>query len=175
MDSVEFFSAGWANVARVVVIGVVGYLALFLLLRGAGKRTMARMNTFDFVITVTIGGAFGRVLTATEVGIVEAIVAFAVLISMQYIVSSLRLRSSVVASLVQASPSLLYFRGGFLRQEMRRERVAESDLYAVIRQNGLGSFSEVEAIVLESDGQYAVVRSPWAGDGSALPQPGEPR
>jgi ribose/xylose/arabinose/galactoside ABC-type transport system permease subunit len=42
--------------------------------------TVSRMTPFDFVITVTLGSAFGRVLTAQEVALVEVFVAFGLLV-----------------------------------------------------------------------------------------------
>jgi uncharacterized membrane protein YcaP (DUF421 family) len=168
VDSVVFFFDGWEPVLRIVVVGVLGYAALVLLLRAAGKRTMARMNTFDFVITVTLGAAFGRILTTREVGLVEAVTAFAVLVALQYLVGWTRVRSPAFARAIDSPPTLLYFRGRFLRDAMRRERITEEELQTTIRKQGLGSFAEVEAVILESDGRYAVIRTESAGDQSVV-------
>jgi len=168
MDSTVFFFDGWEPLLRIVVIGVLGYLSLVILLRIAGKRTMARMNTFDFVITVTLGASFGRVLTTREVGLAEVATAFSVLILLQYVVSWVRVRSPGIANVLDSPPTLLFFRGRFLRDAMRHERITEAELQNTIRKQGFGSFQEVEAVVLESDGRYAVVRSATAGDGSAV-------
>jgi uncharacterized membrane protein YcaP (DUF421 family) len=170
MDPIVFFFDGWMPIARILVVGTLGYAALVLLLRGAGKRTMARMTTFDFVITVTLGAAFGRVLTTREVGLAEAIVAFVVLIVLQFAVTWIRARSPAFGRFIDSAPSLLFYRGRFLHDAMRRERVTESELQTTIRKRGIGSFTEVEAIVLEPDGRYAVIQSDTAGDGAAVEQ-----
>jgi hypothetical protein len=44
--------------------------------------------------------------------------------------------------------------------------VTEAELRAAVRKERLGSMAEVEAIVLESSGEFAVIES--LGDGSAL-------
>ena len=168
MPPVVFLWNGWAPVGRVLVVGSVAYLALVLLLRAGGKRTLGQMGAFDFVITVALGATFGRVLTAHDVSLVEAITAFVLLIGLQYAITRLRLRSSRFARLLDSSPSLLYYRGQLLHAAMRQERVDETELRAAAREHGAGSLEEVEAVILEPSGNLSVVRKSLAGDRSAL-------
>ena len=55
-----------------------------------------------------------------------------------------------------------------LRDAMLRERVTEDELRAVAGQQGAGSWDSVEAIVLEANGNFAVVEKSSAGDESTL-------
>lgn len=168
MDRVSFFFSGWEPVARIVVVAPLAYLALVVLLRTSGKRTLSRLNQFDFVVTVAIGATFGRIMTARSIPLAEAVTAFAVLILLQYVVALLQVRSPRFSQLLTAPPTLLCFRGDLLRKEMRAQRVTEQELLGVARQHGLGSLAEAEAVVMQSDGRFAVVRMGDAGDGSAL-------
>lgn len=168
MDRVTFFFGGWEPIARILVVGTLAYAALVLLLRVSGKRTLARLNAFDFLVTVALGASFGRILTARSVALAEAITAFSLLVGLQYLMAWLQVRSPRFAGAVTSPPSLLYFRGRFLHDAMSKERVTEDELRTAIREHGAGSFDQVEAVVLESDGQFAVVMTSKAGDGSAL-------
>ncbi len=168
MDKVTFLFGGWEPVARILIVGTLAYTALVLLLRATAKRTLAQMNAFDFIITVALGASFGRILTARSVALVEAITAFALLIFLQFAVSALQVRSRSFSRLVTAAPTLLFFRGEFVRKAMQQQRVTEDSLRSVVREHGLGSFDEVEAIVLEPNGHFALVKKKSAGDGSAL-------
>ena len=168
MDNVIFFFGGWEPVARILVVGALAYVSLIMLLRVSGKRTLVQMNAFDFLITVALGASFGRILTARSVALLEAITAFALLVFLQYAVVWLQTRSARFAHAVTSPPTLLYFRGRVLHDALRRERVTEAELRTAIREHGAGSFEEVEAVVLESDGRFAVVKSGNAGDRSAL-------
>jgi uncharacterized membrane protein YcaP (DUF421 family) len=168
MSDVTFLFGGWEPVARIVVVGSLAYLAMVVLLRVSGKRTLAQMNAFEFIITVALGASFGRILTARNVALVEAVTAFALLVALQFVVTWLKVRSPGFARIVTAPPALLYYRGRFLRDAMRRERITEDELRTAIREKGAGSFDEVEAVVLESDGRFAVVKGGSASDRSAL-------
>ncbi|MFE7630279.1 DUF421 domain-containing protein [Kocuria sp. NPDC057446] len=166
---VNFFFDGWEPVARILVVGTLGYTALVLLLRVSGKRTLAQMNSFDFVITVAIGASFGRILTAREVSVLEAVTAFVLLITLQHVVATLQLHSRRFNRLVTAEPTLLLHRGEVLHHALRRARITEKELGGAVRKHGLGSLQEAEAVVLEADGTLSVVAPDSAGDGGVLP------
>jgi uncharacterized membrane protein YcaP (DUF421 family) len=168
MNEVVLFWEGWEPAARIALVGTLGYIWLVLLLRGTGPRTIAKMTPFDFVITVTLGSAFGRVLTAQEVGIVEAVIAFSLLVALQWAFAVLRSRSRAFGRLVDVDASLLYYRGRPLRRALHRHRLTESDLHSAAREGGWGSLGSVEAVVLQSDGTFSVIGADRMGDGSSV-------
>lgn len=169
MDKATFFFGGWEPVLRIAVVGTLAYFALILLLRASRKRTLAQMNSFDFIITVALGASFGRILTARSVALVEAIAAFALLVFLQFAITWLQLRWPGFSRVITAPPSLLFYRGEILHETMRRQRVQDSELREAVREHGVGSLDEVEAVVLESNGKFSVIKKKSAGDGSALP------
>jgi uncharacterized membrane protein YcaP (DUF421 family) len=172
LDDVMLLWGGWEPLLRIVVVTVLGYVWLVFLVSRTGPRTLSTMSPFDFVITVTIGSAFGRVITAQEVAIPEVVVAFAVLIALQWGAAVARNRHLWLARALDATPVLLYHQGAPVREAMRRHRLDEDDLVGAALQNGLGSLESVEAIVLQPDGGFAVISTNQAGDGSAIPKPG---
>ena len=170
MDEVTFLFRDWEPILRIVLIGVTGYLALLILVRASGTRTLAQLTPFDVLITVTLGSAFGRVLTAENVGLLEVIVTFIVLVALQWTGALLQQRVPAAARMLRPPPLLLLHRGEPLAAAMRRQRVTETDLFTAARESGLGSLAEAEAIILEPDGSFSVITSGQVGDGSALPE-----
>lgn len=168
MNNVVFFYGGIEPLIRIVVVGTLAYFSLIVLLRVLGKRTLAQLNAFDFVITIAIGSTLGRLITAKGVSLVESLTAFLTLILLQYLVSWLTVRSSTVEDFVTADPCLLYFRGQFLYKVMRKQRITKSQLLAVVREKKIGSLQAVEAIVLESAGTIAVVKKETDGESADL-------
>ncbi|MGY1826414.1 DUF421 domain-containing protein [Blastococcus sp. SYSU DS0541] len=168
MNQVQFLWDSWDPILRIVLIGVVGYVWLALLLRGTGPRNMAKMTPFDFIITVTLGSAFGRVLTASEVSLVEALVTFALLVALQWAFAAGRARWPALKSLLDPGPTLLYHDGRPVDRAMRRHRMIESDLHSAARENGFGSLRDVAAVILQADGSFAVIGSDKMGDGASV-------
>jgi uncharacterized membrane protein YcaP (DUF421 family) len=163
-----FILDDWNAVLRIVLVGTLGYVWLVLLLRGTGPRTIAKMTPFDFVITVTLGSAFGRVLTAQEVGVVEATVTFALLVVLQWGFAFARAQSRWAARLLDVNPTLIAYRGQPVDRALRRHRLTESDVHNAVRESGRGSLADVEAVILQSDGNFTVIGADRFGDGSSV-------
>jgi uncharacterized membrane protein YcaP (DUF421 family) len=43
------------GIVRTLFVGVMAYIALVCFLRISGKRTLAKLNAFDLVVTVALG------------------------------------------------------------------------------------------------------------------------
>lgn len=162
------FFSGWESLARVLVVGPLAYVALILLLRVSGKRTLSKMNAFDFIVTVAFGSTLASVILSKNVGLLEGVAAFAVLILCQYVITYLSVRSERFEQFVKASPTLLYHQGRFLPAVMRRERVTEEEVRAGVRESGHLSLGAVASVVLETDGSFSVLGTSSSADPSAM-------
>lgn len=153
------FFDNWLGLIRVVVVGVLAYLALVMLLRVSGKRTLSKMNAFDFVVTVALGSTLATILLSETVALLEGVVAFVLLIGLQFAITWLSVRSPTVKRLSKSEPALLFHDGHFLEGAMRRERVVREELMAAIREQGKSSLGEIAAVVLETDGSFSILSS----------------
>ena len=159
------FFDNWYGLLRVVVVGPLAYLALVLLLRASGKRTLSKMNAFDFIVTVALGSTLASIILTESVALVEGIVGLALLIGLQFVITWLSVRSGTVARLVKDEPTLLYHQGKFLDGQLKRTRVTRSEVQAAVREQGKMSMDAVAAVVLETDGTFSVMSmSGGAGD-----------
>ncbi len=149
----------WFGLLRVVVVGTAAYAALVALLRASGKRTLAKLNAFDFVVTVALGSTLATVLLSKDVALAEGLLAFALLAGLQYAVAWLSVRSPRFNALVKSEPSLLLHRGRFLDDAMRRERVTREEVVSALRSSGLSRPEDAAAVVLETDGSLSVVKA----------------
>ena len=152
------FYNGWFPLARVLVVGVCAYVALVCLLRVSGKRTLSKLNAFDLVVTVALGSTLATVLLSKDVALAEGVLAFTLLITLQFVVAWLSVRSSAVDRLVKSEPRLLFYRGEFLHAAMRRERVTEGEVLAAMREQGVAAVEDVEAVVIETASTISILR-----------------
>ncbi len=153
------FYDDWQGLVRVVIVGGAAYVALIALLRVSGKRTLAKLNAFDFVVTVALGSTLATVLLSSSVALAEGVTALALLIGLPYAVAWASTRSPWVERLVKSEPTLVY-RDGFLHGAMRRERVTPDELRQAARGQGHADLTEVSAIVLETDGTLSILTDP---------------
>jgi uncharacterized membrane protein YcaP (DUF421 family) len=117
---------------------------------------------------VTLGSAFGRVLTATEVSLTDAAVAFALLIGLQWLLAGWRARWPAFRRLTDVHPTLLYADGRIIKEGLRRHRLTESDLHAAAREQGLGSLRDVGAVRMPASMSISVIKRDEMGDRSSI-------
>lgn len=152
------FFQGWEGLWRTVAVGALAYIGLVLMLRISGKRTLAKLNSFDLVVTVSLGSTLATVLLNKEVALAEGLTAFALLITLQYSVTWLSVRSDFVRRAVRGEPRLLFYGGTFLPDAMKGERVTISEGLQAIRSQGILSLDEIHAVIMETDGTMAIIR-----------------
>lgn len=150
---------GWQGPLRVALMGVLSYGFLIFLLRMTGKRTLSKMNAFDFIITVASGSTFAAVLLNDQITFVEGATAFSMLVFMQYGVAWTSARSSRAEKIVKSVPTVLVWRGEMRRDTMRKARVTEAEVLAACRGAGVGSLQDVDALVLETAGEFSVLQN----------------
>lgn len=142
---------------RVAIISVLAYGALVVVLRVSGKRSLAKLNAFDFVVTVALGSTLATVLLSGDVAFLEGATAFAMLAALQWLVSRLSVRWEPFAKAVRSEPRLLAENGCYCDSAMRLERVTQPEVEAAIRQAGIGRIEDMGAVVLETDGSISVI------------------
>jgi len=147
----------WTSLLRVVLVGSLAYPALVLFLRVSGKRTLAKLNAFDLVVTVALGSTLATVLLNRSVTLAEGLVALLLLIGLQFLVAWLSVRSSRFSDLVKSEPTLLLHQGRLLESAMRGQRVTRAEMLAALRSGGLSGPEAAESVVLETDGTMSVV------------------
>ena len=157
MDKILFDN--WESVFRTLIIGVIAYLALILMLKISGKRTLSQMKEFDFIVTVALGSTLATVLLSKDVTLASGTLAMALLILLQYILAAASVRSTRFARFISSEPTLLFYDGAFLERALRKERVTRDEVRSVLRSQQISSLKEVKAVVMESNGQLSVVRN----------------
>ena len=157
---------GWDEIARVLVVGVVAYGALLLLLRGFGKRALAKMNAYDFITTVALGSALASAVLSKDVTSSQAFTAFFLLLGLQRLVALLSVRSDRLRRALNNEPALLVRNGELLRDAMRRENLTEADIRSAVRSKGLAEIAGASAVILETDGSMSVIAEAGHPDAS---------
>lgn len=151
-----FFDSGTV-LLRTLVVGSLAYLALVILLRLSGKRTLSKWNAFDLVVTVAFGSTLATALLSKDTSLAQGVVAFALLVGLQWTITRLSVRYGAVRHWVKAEPRLLLLRGQVRHEALREERVTEGELRAAVRAKGISALEDIEAVVLETDGTFSVL------------------
>jgi len=148
---------GWSGIVRILIIAPAAYVALVLILRLSGKRTLSKLNAFDLIITVAIGSTLASVITSKSLALVEGLTALLLLVLMQFVVTAAAVRFQGVDRLIKAEPTLLLRDGKLLPGAMQRQRVTQGEIEAAARQAGMQRLDQLEAVFLETDGSLTAL------------------
>lgn len=162
------FFDSWYDLLRVAVMAVCAYAAVIAVVRLSGKRTLAKMNAFDLVVTVALGSTLATVLLNSTVSLAEGVLALALLVALQFANAWIAVHSGRFRRLIKAEPTLLLSDGRLLTEAMARQRVTAAEVRQAIRSQGIGAVEDVTAVVLETDGSFSVLPRSRAGSGTAL-------
>ena len=106
------------------------------MLRTSGKRTLSKFNAFDFIVTICLGSMLSSIIITKSVPLVEGIVALALLITLQFVITWLSVRFKPFENLIKSTPKLLVHRGVYQDKAMREERISKEEITAALHANG---------------------------------------
>jgi len=163
------FFDSWEGLGRVLLLGILAYVALVLILRISGKRTLTKLNAFDLVVTVALGSTLATVLLSKNVALAEGVVALGLLVLLQYAITWGSVRLAWFRHLVKSEPTLLVHHGAFLGGALRNKKITHEEVLSVLRGEGITAVEDVAAVVLETDGSFSVISdAPSGGGGNVL-------
>ena len=147
-----------------VVRGAVVYLVLLVLVRITGKRSLAQITTFDFVLLLIVAEAVQQALIDTDNSITNAFLLITTLIGLDVLLSLLKNRSAVLERVLDGRPVVVIERGVVHRDRMGKERVDEDDVLEAGRQTrNLRRLDEVDYAVVERSGKISIVSNSGEG------------
>jgi uncharacterized membrane protein YcaP (DUF421 family) len=141
-----------------VIRAVVVYVFLLVVLRLSGKRTLAQVTTFDFVLLLIISEATQQALVDSDNSMINAGILVTTLVGMNILMSLLKQRWKFIERLLEGVPLVVVADGKPLEERMDKERVDEDDVLDAARESqGLERIEQIKHAVVERSGQISVI------------------
>jgi uncharacterized membrane protein YcaP (DUF421 family) len=141
-----------------VTRGLVVYSVLLVIFRIAGKRSLAQITTFDFILLLIISESIQQAMIDADNSITNAFLIVTTLVAIDIGLSVVTQRSSRFKKLLDDVPMILVENGVVLRDRLQLSRVAEADiLHAAREHQGLERLEQVKYAVLERNGEITIV------------------
>lgn len=145
-------------VLRGLILAAAALLWVVILIRINGLRTLSKMTSFDFLMTVAMGSLLAGAAQADSWSrFAQPMVAMVGLTLAQYLAARARKSSDTLEEVMQNEPRLLMRDGKIIESALKETRVARSDLYAKLREANATEIDKVRAVVLETTGDVSVL------------------
>lgn len=158
----------WDSLQHTLIIGTLGYIAIIFLMRISGKRTLSKWNSFDFIVTIAFGSILASLMLSKDTSLTQGVLAIGLLVLFQFIITWISVRSDIFQGWIKAEPTLLLFQGELQSNAMRHQRVCKGEVLAALRTNGMAALEDAEAVILETDGSFSVIKKLKESSASAL-------
>jgi uncharacterized membrane protein YcaP (DUF421 family) len=145
------------SVLRAVAI----YAILLIIFRISGKRSLAQITTFDFVLLLVIGEATQQALLGNDFSLINAFMVILTLLGLDIGLSLLKQRSTTLERWIDDTPLVIVEDGRPLKERMDKARIDESDILAAARElQGLERMDQIKYAVLERSGGVSIIPKP---------------
>ena len=159
----------WASIGHVALRVAIVYVAILAILRLVGEQALAKMSAYDLIVTVTLGSLVASIPLEHDLALTDGLAAIVVFMGLQELIRFGQARSRRVRAVVVEHPRLVVWNGEILVERLKRWNLTEREIRAAVRRTGLAHVEDAQAVVVENDGEWSVVRrGEGTEDGSAF-------
>lgn len=147
------------TIVQMCVAAISIYLYILLITRIAGKRTFAKMSSFDFAVTIAMGSILADAVNKPVSSLMPAFVSLALLAFLQVLFAKILSSSDGAEKLMTNTPILLMKDGEIFEKNLKKALVSRADLMAKLREANVLQLSQVRAVVFETTGDISVLHT----------------
>jgi len=141
-----------------VLRGVAVYLFVYVIFRILGKRSLAEVTTFDFVLLLIISETTTDALIGQDYSLTACFVMVCTLVGVDYLLSIVKEKSMWFQVVSDGAPLIIVDNGKPLHRRMKKSKVDEDDVMEAARlTQGLQHMTDIKYAVLERDGSISVI------------------
>lgn len=148
-----FGKEDWGFLLEVILRSAIMFIVALAAMRGMGRRG-TKQGVFELVLIVTLGSAAGDPSFYKDVGLLPAIMVFAVVVLMYKIVNFFTARSRQLDDLVEGTYAQLIKDSRFTKEKLNKLRLDE--LFEDLRLKGVSHLGQVDKAYIEASGQLSV-------------------
>lgn len=139
---------------------VAVYAGLALLLRLAGKRDLAQLNSFDLVVMLLLSNVVQNAVIGPDNSLVGGLFGAAVLVAINAAVVRASSTNAVVAKFFEGTETIVVTNGKYDDRALRREGLRRADLDAALKRQGAADVTQVQQATLGTGGAVVVDLKP---------------
>jgi uncharacterized membrane protein YcaP (DUF421 family) len=141
-----------------VLRAIAIYAILMVIFRVAGKRSMAEVTPFDFVLLLIFSEALQSALVDEDSSLTIAMIVIITLVTLNIAMSLVKQRSFYIERLLEGVPIVIVENGKPLKDRMDRARIDEADILEAARlSQGIDSLDQIRSAVLERSGGISIM------------------
>lgn len=146
-----------ADFQNIVLRIVVSFSTIFVVTRILGKRQIAELSFFDYVVGITIGGLAAGIIIDLHENIIHG--AASILLSglLAYLVSYASLKSPLMSKILVGEPSIIIQDGNFIVKNLKKNRLSVNKFLELCRVQECFDVSHIKYAIFETTGNVSIL------------------
>jgi uncharacterized membrane protein YcaP (DUF421 family) len=134
------------------------YFALLILFKLAGRRSLAELTIFDFVLLLIIGEATQQALLGDDFSLTNAILVVVTLITIDITLTRIKLRWPLFDLWLEGSPVIVVENGIALLSRLSAAQLKVEDVLESAREkHGLERLDQIKFAIIETNGKISII------------------
>jgi len=139
---------------------IVSVGVLFVLGRFMGKKQIAQLTFFDYIIGISVGSIAAQAAIDPSVSLAQGLTGIVVFSLFSIVLSFISLKSYTARKLLDGIPAVLIENGKIIQSALKKTQLNINDLLEECRQRDAFDISEIEFAILETSGRLSVMLKP---------------
>jgi len=147
----------WLSLLEISLRALTLFTLIIFSMRLLGRRVASQYTLFELSVVVTLAGAVGVPLQATNRGLLPPIVIMIAVITVQYAMAKWSVRYPRFEAAISGTVSTIVFKGELQLPELRRAALSRERLFAMLRKRQVQHLGQLEQVYLEPSGDLSVI------------------
>lgn len=142
----------------IVARASVMFVVLYILLRIMGKREIGQLTPFELVVMIVLGDLIQQGVTHNDFSLTGAILAISTFAFLAIMMSWITYLFPRMEKLLDGEPRVIVRDGELLKDNLRRDRITQSEVESEMRLAGISRMSDVAWAILEPQGKISFIK-----------------
>jgi uncharacterized membrane protein YcaP (DUF421 family) len=151
----DLFTMGIPTTEKAIRTAAV-YLGILILLRLAGKRDLAQLNSFDFVVLLLLSNVVQNAIIGNDNSLIGGLLGAAILVGGNSVVVRVIRGNDRAVRLFEGTPTVIVTDGQLDHDAIKRLGLRKEDVIQSVRHQGANDVEEVKEAVLGPGGSIVV-------------------
>lgn len=154
------------TLAEKILRPIIVYLFLIVGLRLAGKRELAQLNPFDFIVLMTLSNTVQNAIIGNDNSVSGGLIGATTLLAVNYWLVRIVRGNRKLQRVLEGRADVLVRNGQIQKDHCDRELISKAELVAAAHKQGIGSLHDVDYAVLEPTGTISFIQKRPTPEGS---------
>ncbi len=146
-----------SDLLRMGIRSVVAMIALFMSTKVMGRRELAEMSMYDYILGITIGAIGAELAINLDESWFDYIFVLSIFVILHKIMTILTMRSVIAKKFFQGSPIIVMQEGKLIYKNLKRVHYDINTFLEECRLSGYFDINDLDTVIMESTGTLSFI------------------